>query len=253
MPLADRCPGVSYVGNSRASYGFQLKMRRVSPIFASCVFLVAAVAPGAPAADQTRAACFPRDSKTLAQNRVARVYSRPGPGEDDVERTLEACVFSKGAGVELDSPREGMHGHVPPGLVLNGTVVGYAVVDCFEDCSTSVEAVDLLLKPPDENPINWSDASRREEVVKIGSLTVTRSGGLAWIACPRGLDFELTRSWPTCLKPGYKDTVYRDAAGPFAPPERLGIGRDIDPSSLRRKGSKLTWRQGGKLHKSTLE
>ena len=214
------------------------------------MLLGAVATPGAAGEDQSRAACFPAKSTTLAQNSLARVYSGPGP--EGTRRMLSACVFSQGKTVELDSPREGIHGHVPPGLVLNGTIVGYAVVHCFEDCSTSVEAVDLL-KPADENRINVSGASRRDEVVKVGSLTVTRAGGLAWIACPRGSDFELTRRSPTCVKPGYKDSVYRDPAGAKGLPERLDIGRAIDPSSLRRKGTRLTWTVGDEKRSATLE
>jgi hypothetical protein len=235
----------------RAVRGVHADVRRFLPLLVLAMLLAALGAPRAPAADKTRAACFPAKSQTLAANSLARVYSRASPTTGD-RKVLEACVFSKGVTVELDSPREGIHGHVPPGLVLNGTIVGYAVVSCFDDCSTSVEAIDLL-KPSTENRINGSGASRRDEVVKVGSLTVTRAGGLAWIACPRGSDFELTRRWPTCVKPGYKDSVYRDIAGSTGLPERLDTGRDIDPASLRRKGSRVTWIAGGKKRSTTLK
>jgi hypothetical protein len=207
--------------------------------------------PAAPAAaeaqDRTRARCFPKGPATLLQNRVARVY-RHGPADDSPRFSVVACIFAKGEEMWLDSPIEGFYAHLPPALALNGTVLGWAATDCSQECATEFHASDLALWP--DEPLNYSAATLREdEQVRIGSLTVTRAGGLAWITCPRRTRSEVV---PRCLKPGAKAGVYRKAAGFDTPTERLAVGRDIDPSSLRRRKTRISWIEGGERRRASL-
>jgi hypothetical protein len=220
-------------------------MRRSALCLAFAVLAVTPVA--APAADRTRAACLPKGTTTLLQNRVARVY-RDGPADDSPRFAVVGCVFAKGRQIGLDSPIEGFYAHMPPALALNGTVLGWAATDCSQECATEVHASDLA-RSPDE-ALNYSTATLREdEQVRIGSLTVTRAGGLAWITCPRRTRSEVE---PRCLKPGAKVGVYRKAAGFDTPTERVAFGRDIDPSSLRRRKSTISWIQGGERRTASL-
>jgi hypothetical protein len=219
-------------------------MRRVLPCL---LVLLLPPAPVAAAEDRTRARCFPKGSVTLLENRVARVY-REGPADDSPRFSIGACVFAKGRRIGLDSPIEGLYGHLPPALALNGTVLGFTATSCLEHCGTQVSAHDLARWPDDV--INASGATlKKNKIVSVGSITVTRAGALAWITCPPRTRSERN---PKCLEPGRNAGVYR-AVDFGRPAERLATGRDIDPSSLRRKGSTISWIQGGERRTAVLK
>ena len=198
-------------------------------------------------ADRTRAECVPKGTATLARNRVARVW-RDGPADDSPRFALVGCVFARGRQIGLDSPIDGYYGHLPPAMALNGTVLGWVSTDCSEECGTAIHADDLA-RFPDEALNGGSATLDPDEHVRVGSMTVTRSGALAWITCPRRTRSEVQ---PRCLKPGAKVGVYRNLPGFDTPTERLASGRDIDPSSLRRKGSTISWIQDGTRRTSSL-
>ncbi len=79
---------------------------------------------------------------------------------------------------------------------------------------------------------------------------------MAWIACP-GTSSPSNSQNRQCRRPGPLARVY--AADAQYPQEEddgrtrlLASGHRIDPSSLRLKGSRLTWRDGGRLRSATL-
>jgi len=77
---------------------------------------------------------------------------------------------------------------------------------------------------------------------------ITPTGGIAWIACPEAGELGSLR--PTCVRPGHADRVYKaDSTGRR---RLLDRGRDIDPSSLRRSGSRIRWVAGGRTHRGRL-
>jgi hypothetical protein len=212
---------------------------------------------GAAAADPP---CSRADSTTLLTNSVARVYRVP-------ERSTRSfrvigCAFATDYEVALDQATE-TYAYLPPAISLDGSVIGYGLLVCPDegDCQTRVYAEDLA---NNGLPVYGNDAGApangraRPRAVKIGSLRLKRNGSRAWIACPERSDPEFgpgpepASRRPNCVKAGSLDRVYKLEA-PSDRPELLDKGRDIDPSSLRRKGSTISWVAGGKRRRATLE
>lgn len=173
--------------------------------------------------------------------------------DDTGEVGTEACAFARGVAVELDSTHESIYGSRPPAMALKGTVVGYANNSCGGgECYTSIRATDVA-RTGNLNITVVPATLRSSALVKIGSLAVNGAGALAWTTCPeRSPSSEVapTRN-PNCVRAGDKDNVYSVKAG-SRDRVRLDSGRDIDPSSLRRKGTRVTWVAGGKVRSAPL-
>ena len=202
--------------------------------------------------------CSREGSTTLLVNSVARVYRVP-------ERSTRSfrvigCAFAAGYEIAIDQGTE-TYAYLPPGMSLDRTVVGIGLLICREDgdCETRMYAYDLANNGlPVGSQIGTPGFGRLgRPAVKVGSLRVRRNGSMAWIACPERSDPELgpgpepASRRPNCVKPGSLDRVYKVEA-PSAKPRLLDKGRDIDPSSLRRKGSIISWVAGGKRRRATL-
>jgi hypothetical protein len=140
-------------------------------------------------------------------------------------------------------------------MSLTGTILGYAVTAC--DFSASGEGCDTLvivedLTRTDATGVLYRGRASTRRVVKVGSLRAMPTGAVAWIACPeraRETELRATRS-PTCVRPGNLDTVF--VASPQRQRRAVSTGRRIDPSSLRRSGSRVTWRERGRRRAARL-
>lgn len=204
------------------------------------------------------AGCPPEGTQTLIRNDVAVVYRKP---TRDQARQFDVlgCAFSRPERhAILDQPPTSFL-FLPPALSLSGTVVGYGELVCGgeeEGCFTLVAAGDLARDgAPVGNSIGGMSADPRRSPVKVGSLRVRGNGSMAWITCPER-EFADTdpipgSRRPNCVRKGSFDRVYKVEA-PSRRPRLLDQGRDIDPSSLRRSGSRISWVSGGKRRRATL-
>jgi hypothetical protein len=164
------------------------------------------------------------------------------------------CAFARGEKLQLDNPDPRPHEYsFPlPALSLSGTVVGWAeqvLLDVNEGPFVTLIRVKDLAHP--ESFVRDVPAGSAS-LLKVGSLRARANGAVAWIACrepdhsnPRGL-FS-----PTCERPGHLDRVYKLDSGSDQR-VTLDSGRAIDPHSLRRQGSKISWLDGGRLRHATL-
>jgi hypothetical protein len=146
----------------------------------------------------------------------------------------------------------------PPALAIAGTSIAWAVEtkDDAPDFSeggriTVIRRGVFYPKGSDPRFHGWygGDATTAgsPKDSQVGSLVVNRQGAAAWITCP-----PTRRSAPrSCERPGHRDTVYSAAPGSIDR-EFVARGRDIDPSSLRRRGRKFSWLQGGRRRSATL-
>jgi hypothetical protein len=195
---------------------------------ALAVFAVAlVVAAPAGASAKRRAACKPPHSRTVVQNRLARVY------EVDVSKgtNLYGCRRSTGKRILLDYAFD--DGYVTSGDYGNVRLSGLSVAwsSSFTDISCKAAC------PPGYNGTSYSigaaDLRRRKSWSvpggkPIGSaLVVSRAGGVAWAS-------------------------QRDAASPVEIHASLGAGDDrvldsgnIDPASLAIEITIISWMHDG--------
>jgi hypothetical protein len=204
-------------------------------VIAALIGLVA-FPSGGPAAATVARCHLPSGDRVLTQNRHAIVF-------DDYE-DLWFCVRSTGVSEWVTSYGEGERYFGPPALELNGKVLGFAEID---DTGEMVGAFDVTR--------NGNGGTHRADIpvdrpgvhVRVGSLRVTSRRGLAWIECAvpgDGLFDYYGDTRLRCVRPRQSvNSVYRlDAAA--TKPVLIDRSRVIDPSSLRRVGSRIYWSHG---------
>jgi hypothetical protein len=208
------------------------------------------VTAGLPPHAVSRAAlCGDANAKTVLQGRDSRVYQRRLRG---APRPFQLFACTRGAEPTfLDDPRDNVYAFGVPAIALAGPLVGYAQTGLDEegaDFDTSVVVSDL--RQPDRL-VAFAPASRVAPLAKVGSLVLRRSGGMAWIACPETDPEPIGDRSPSCVRRGALDRVYRLNAGTKRP-QLLDKGRSIDPSSLRSRGSSVTWVSNGRRRSAAL-
>lgn len=190
--------------------------------------------------------CGPARALTLAQNQHVRVF-----GYRDRFEGVTACLHSTREVSSLDAPPEA-YAYRGPTIALAGTTVGWAIDTCGEPpCVTRLHVRDL--EQPSRERVTGS--GRGDRPTRIGSVRVKTNGALAWIACPaRAKDPNFTPvadRRPNCIRAGAYDSVFKlDSAA--RKPSRLDSGHRIDPSSLRLRGSTLSWSNNGRRHSAML-
>lgn len=219
-------------------------------IVALAALAVAAPSAGAP---EPRPQCEPEDSVTLARSHEARVYQIERRRGDRATLYTYACHRPTGTQILLASDAEPSAIFPRPAISLLGPYVGYAVDTDAEPTDpggrmTYVEVDDLRPQDPDSEKVGLVVSAGPREVARVGSLKVSRSGAVAWIACPAPRDNPLAADPAgNCARPGASDRVYRARlrADGTAPVELLDKGRRIDPSSLRRaRHRRVAWDKG---------
>jgi hypothetical protein len=181
----------------------------------------------------------------LLQNSQVRVFKQP-TREGRRGFDVFACLKANGAVKALGSSVANNYPFLYPAIDLTGPVIGYGNEQCDENfCSTTVEATDMRHPHSYRGFLNGSvGAPEPHNLVKVGSLRVTRDGFLVWIACPERRHSKLTGSRkPNCVRPGARDAVYTRAPG-GKPLKRIDHGRTIDPSSLRLRNGRASWLHG---------
>jgi hypothetical protein len=190
--------------------------------------LVAALAVAEPAGSVVRQSCFPARTKTVFQTSRVRVYYSAA------QRPF-GCLLARGLRVALDrfvdpyyAPGDARLGQ----LRLAGETLGYTWIDPGIP-AVYVHAVNLryglTLRRVQITPVAILEPS----AVSVPSLAVRGgSGALAWV---QRLEGE-TSVWVA------------DRRGT----RRLDAGAGIQPTSLRLRGTTLTWRSGGARRRATL-
>jgi len=170
----------------------------------------------------------------------------------DPNRVLHGCAFRRGELIEIDSPGDGVASFRRPALALAGPLVGYAIeIDDAEGRLgfTNVAITDLSSSRAQAENVAEARAGP-QRFARVGSLVVRRSGGLAWISCPR-TRYGAGSPRPSCVKPGNTDSVYK-LDSETTKPRLLARGRRIAPRSLRLSGRYVYWTQAGQRRRAGL-
>lgn len=176
------------------------------------------------------ALCEPFHATTLASDRAAVVYSFDG--------SAYACLEPTGPSYKLGSVRLCIGATRAGPFALAGDVVAYGSETCGVDFS-SAEAVARNLKSG--HILHREPATSRTLVEQEGgleSIVVKPDGSIAWIAIEQSLGNDRR------LLQVRKDDRGGDTL--------LSSSRAALPSSLKLYGSRLTWRDAGKLRSATL-
>jgi len=197
-------------------------------------------------AETRYASCGPTDAKTIVANDRIRVYKVVTP-RDNPKDDVVACLQYSDVRDTLESPGATYYVFRPPALQLRGTLVGSAIDFCppEEDCLTSIQVEDLS-RPSDPSALLNGSRGAPRRLFRVGSLLFRPNGSVAWIACTENDTqvFSASRQ-PNCVRPGRgRKWVMRKRVGSNKA-DVLDTGRQIDPSSLRLAGSRLTWKKDG--------
>jgi len=187
----------------------------------------------------------------------ARVYRVDAPRAGR-RFQIYACAFVNARPMPLDDGDTDF-AFLPPAMSLTGTTVGYASTFCDfsaggNGCQTAVLVEDLSRDPARTVISRHWAGPRSGRPYTVGSLRAKPSGAVAWIQCPELTPQTSIRGHrgPTCVQPGNTDRVYKADAG-TQKRVVLASGKRIDPSSLRRAKSRITWTSsGGRTHRATL-
>jgi hypothetical protein len=213
--------------------------------------VAAAAGPSLGATDKKP--CEPEGSTTLLATRFARVYQVERERGGRSTLYTYGCLRSTGSQLLLASDAEPAAIFPRPAISLVGPYVGYAVDTDTEPTDpggrmTYVEVDDLRPQDPGKERAGLVVTAGPGDVARVGSLKVSPTGGVVWVACPAPSEGPLA-SDPSgaCSRPGTHARVYRAAlrrSGTIRL-ELLDKGRGIDPHSLRRaKKSRVVWRHG---------
>ena len=178
--------------------------------------------------------CGPAAARTLAADRVARVYSQNG----DVFGCAQDGERSYKLGANQSSTREGRAGPI----ALAGTVAGYGLTSYGVD---TVSAQIVVRRLTDGRVLRQRSAISGsvgpEFFETVDDIVVKRDGSVAWIADATWLGNGPGRH-------GITEVRKADRTGRT----RLDNGDQIRKRSLRLKGSRLTWRDGSIRKSATL-
>jgi hypothetical protein len=188
----------------------------------------------APAAD-AKPTCSVSGSKTVASNSATRVYTVKS-GRADYGDVLLGCLRSNGKRLRLaENYDDGLYvTSVFSKVRLNGRFVAWeedsSDVSCKADCPPGYDPSTETLSAVDLS-------SRRKRTIAAAAvadaLVVSRSGGLAWVGQGQG---------------ALVVNVAPAGAREYAPVD----SGDVDPASLRLRGSVLSWLNAGVEKSATL-
>jgi hypothetical protein len=206
--------------------------------------------PGAAAATGSPR-CYPKGSVTLRSTERIRVY-------EDRDETKVGCVLATGRRTDLDF-RPYLVAYPVPAISIAGHVVAFALEGQADpnmrDDDTHVFVRDLRTgEPPPEftsEGAPFAVSHPRKYDGQVGSVKLKRNGAVAWIACRTRINPDYGDPRPGCVRAGAFDEVHKLDAGEDDP-ELLDKGRLIDPRSLRRRGSRITWTNHGRRRSATL-
>jgi hypothetical protein len=162
----------------------------------------------------------------LAQSSEARVF-RGSNG------AFYGCLFSTGRNTFLATKSIRIRNVHTAGPFAAFSRAGFRDGESGEDIPTVVESVGLCRGGRgDRRMLKWiaSTGDRPSGEDSVTDLDVSRHGDIAWIATD-GAGYQVFKLDATSAK--------------SREPRLLGEGEEVDPRSLRIKGSRVTWSQGG--------
>jgi hypothetical protein len=204
-----------------------------SLLAASAILALAACAWAGTPSGGGSAPCRPAGARTLAADRTARVLS--------MHHSVYGCVDATGKLLNLGGASicNLPAGRVAP-VSLAGDVVAYGLEKCGVDTGSSTVVVRNLATgrrladlPAFAHPLG------PESFVSVAALVLRRDGAVGWIAGGQSIVTHGPASYE----------VHRFESGKSS---LLDSGTAIAPSSLRRAGSRMTWRDGGVTHSAAL-
>jgi hypothetical protein len=225
-------------------------MRVVAGVVLVAALGTVALAPASGGAP--RGFCAAKHSRTVLKGDQARVYSVPFSRRRHAPRTKVACLYATDAAGALDDPGFTI-AFGPPGMALRGHLLAFAEsIEADGDFppETDVGVIDLrewdgltfrTLAGAYAGPDDGSD-----RLAKVGSIALGSRGTVAWITCPMTYGEgnylrESARPRPNCVRAGDRDQVRTIDSGKRDRVVVLDRGRDIDPSSLRIRGTRASW------------
>lgn len=182
-------------------------------------------------------ACRPPGEDVLLSSSQATVL---GPLDNP-----SACLLARGAPVPLVPDSSFGEMLVSPGAMsLAGPLLAYVThSNGHSESTTAVSVIDL--RDPDSGVNGGVYPEGFDHTTDVIATRLKPNGAVAWIDCPSG---------DHCSRVGgaNKHLAVLDAHAHAHEPRRLDSGRRIDPASFRLRGSRLTWRNAGKLRHATL-
>ncbi len=187
-------------------------------------------AGGVPSRATGARVCGPARAKTLAADRVARIYSSHG--------VVSGCSAKGARSYRLGSNARFPHQSVGP-LALSGDMAAYVLGTMGVDTNSDELIVRRLTDGKEIRDILLSavSAPRGGFVEGVDSIVVKSNGSVAWIGDGGPLGSHLIR-----------EVVKADRHGK----RRLDHGNTINARSLRLHGSTLSWKHGGVRRTATL-
>jgi hypothetical protein len=193
-----------------------------------------------------RARCNPAGTRTLLRNRDVRVYRNLR----DPNRPKYACLMRAGRPYALDFGFGDfpLTTAPPPAMALAGPLLAYTYFD--EECGTcgghrGLSVIDMRTRDTANGfgPVGDPDPLI-DDYGPIRRIVLRRDTALAYILC------EGTRR-NDCRRRGVTSRVYK--MDPGAPrPVLLAKGKTIDARFLRLAGSRVRWRQDGRIRTAPL-
>lgn len=190
----------------------------------------------APAAHPTTAAppCGPAAATTVAASHRARAYQ--------AGNAVYGCAASAGAAGRsfrlgnatrtIDQMRAGP-------VAVAGVLAAYGLTSFGVDTIRAQVVVRRLTDGRQLQTFAATNATGAESFESVGSVVVKADGAVAWIARVNSIGGRGQATEVHSARAGAADVV-------------LGSGPGIDPSSLRLRGSTLSWRDAGTTRRATL-
>jgi hypothetical protein len=180
------------------------------------------------AATATR--CGPASAKTLAANGKVRVYA--------LHQVVYGCSVARGRSFRLGhAVRALAQARVGP-VAVGGDLAAYGLESFGVDTVSTSVVVRRLTDGTQVKELRATRAVGAEAFQSVGSVVVIADGAVAWIGSEHSIV-------------GHSSAIEVHAAG--AGGDRvLDSGPNIDPTSLRRRGSRLSWVDGGATRHATL-
>jgi hypothetical protein len=204
---------------------------RATPFIAIVSLLAWGVGPGGAGAARSSTVCGPATAHTLAADALARVYSR---GEK-----VYGCSKGSRTVYTLGSTSNSMGERRVGPIALAGVDVAYGRTSYGVDVISAEVVVENLT---DGRVLRDEAATRSnagpEYAQQVDSVVVKRDGSVAWIASVSSIT-----SPTTAIEVRKSDQTSRTS---------LDHGPKIKPDSLRRDGSRLSWRNGSTRKSATL-
>lgn len=225
-------------------------MRRLSTALIAVAIMAAA--PEATAGESlAQQPCQPPGSITVIETREARIYRRSTTNDN-----LVGCIRATGRTRSLNArtPALTRIDFPPPAMDLVGTLM--LEVRRFKDLDEGGGSYQLQVS--DLRCSTGSGCAPGQTrgpyfVGGVGSAQLKANGSFAYISCPKPPGFgKLHRP---CTDPRDRTSIHKVYAYPDVDNGRrtlLARGRGIDPSSLRLKGDRLTWRDNGRSRSARL-